>query len=68
MKTDTITVDALIKALVEARENSALKGNAVVHFCIQEIPYVPVVDVKVYNDEDGGSLILLMPSEDIYIK
>ena len=56
-----MTVDELIAALSELKEKSNLKGNAVVHLCIQECPYIPVIAVNVENDSDGGSVILLHP-------
>lgn len=59
-----MTIDQLIRKLQTLREESNLKGEAVVHICIQEVPYVPLVDVKVENDESGGSVILLMPHEE----
>ncbi len=57
----SMTVDELIAALSELKEKSNLKGNAVVHLCIQECPYIPVIAANVENDEDGGSVILLHP-------
>lgn len=57
---NTITIDELIAKLTAERENARLKGNTIVTVCLQGVPYVPIVDVRVDNDSDG-SVLLLMP-------
>lgn len=56
-----MTLDEVISALQKAREESNLKGNAVVHICVQDCPYIPVVRVNAENDDSGGCVILVHP-------
>jgi hypothetical protein len=56
----SMTVDEVIAALQEVKEKANLKGQTVVHICIQEIPYIPVVKIDYENDDDG-SVILIFP-------
>ena len=56
-----MTVDDLIAALNDLKEKANLKGDTVVHLCIQECPYIPVIAANVENDDSGGSVILLHP-------
>lgn len=54
-------LDEVISALQEAREKANLKGQTVVHICVQGCPYIPVVRVNHENDDSGGCVILLHP-------
>lgn len=56
-----MTLDEVISALQDVREKSNLKGEAVVHICIQECPYIPVIRVSADNDPSGGCCILVHP-------
>lgn len=61
MSNKPMTLDEVIEALQQAKEQSNLKGNAVVHICIQEVSYIPVVRINAENDDSGGCVILVHP-------
>lgn len=56
-----MTVDEAVAALLDARDKSNLGGKAIVFVCVQDEEYIPLTEVKVDNDDSGGSCILFMP-------
>lgn len=55
-----ITIDELIQSLEKQKQNALLGGDSVVHVCIDEVPYLPVREVKIESD-DQGSIALIIP-------
>jgi hypothetical protein len=62
-----LTIDKLIERLTLARENSKLGGAAVVHVCLPEVPYVPVVEGLLETCGDGAVFLLTLPDDAVKI-
>lgn len=55
-----LTIDEAIAKLTKARTKAKLGGETVLHVCIDEVPYIPVKDIKVENDEDGAVVLCML--------
>lgn len=58
-----LTIDEIIAKLTDAKNNNKLGGDAVVHVCLPEVPYVPVEDGKLELSDDGALFLMMLPDE-----
>jgi hypothetical protein len=57
-----LTIDDLIQRLIDAKNDrkNKLRGNAVVHLCVPEIEYLPIIDTKMEPSQDGAVMLLIV--------
>jgi hypothetical protein len=57
-----LTIDDLIQRLIDAKNDrkNKLRGNAVVHLCVPEIEYLPIIDTKMEPSQDGAVMLLMV--------
>ncbi len=57
-----LTIDDLIQQLIDAKQdrNNKLRGNAVVHLCVPEQGYLPLIDTKMEPSADGAVMLVFV--------
>jgi hypothetical protein len=58
-----LTVDDAIRQLEQIREQSHLKGDTCVVLCVKGVEYLPVVEVKLEQDQHGALALFCAPPE-----
>jgi hypothetical protein len=58
VKMKILTLDSLIEAATEAKANSPLGGETVVHLCEQDREYIAIGGTLLDVDEDGAVFLV----------